>query len=116
MMTVLDRGVRYVIANREFLKRRGLKREQLLGRNVMDQLGSEGMSQEDLALVKEKMNECFQGKVVEYELTYQYPTLGPRDLFLSYFPIKGPRGIDRIACVLRAIIERKRADQTLRES
>ena len=116
MITVVDRGYRYVIANREFLKRRGLKREQLLGRTVIDQLGSEGMSKEDLALVMEKIDECFQGKVVEYELTYQYPTLGPRDLFLSYFPIQGPRGIDRIACVLRDITERKRAEQTLRES
>lgn len=116
MITVVDRDYRYVIANREFLKRRGLNREQLLGRNVMDQLESDGMSKEALAQVKEKMDDCFQGRVVEYELTYQYQTLGPRDLFLSYFPIKGPRGIDRIACVLRDITERKLAEQKLRES
>lgn len=116
IIVVVDRDYRYAIANREFLKRRGVKREQVLGRTVIEQLGSEGMSKEALALVKEKMDECFQGKVVEYELIYRYPTLGPRDLFLSYFPIKGPTGIDRIACVLRDITERKRAEEALRRS
>ncbi|MGD0566880.1 MAG: PAS domain S-box protein [Candidatus Sulfotelmatobacter sp.] len=116
IIVVVDREYRYVIANREFLKRRGQKREQLLGRTVMDQLDLEGMSREALALVKEKMDECFQGKVVEYELIYQYPTLGPRNLFLSYFPIEGPTGIDRIACVLRDVTERKRAEEALRQN
>jgi len=116
IILVVDRDYRYVIANREFLKRRGLKREQVLGRPVWEQLGSEGMSKEALALVKEKMDECFQGKVVEYELTYQYPTLGPRNLFLSYFPIEGPTGIDRIACVSRDVTESKQAEEALRRS
>ncbi len=116
MIVVVDREYRYVIANREFLRRRNLKKEQLAGRTAMDQLRSEGMSEEVVALVKEKMNECFQGKVVQYELTHQYPLLGPRDVFLSYFPIEGPTGVDRIACVLRDITERKRAQEALKKS
>jgi PAS domain S-box-containing protein len=116
MIAVVDREYRYVIANREFLRRRGLEKEQLIGRTVMEQLGSEGMSKEAVALVKEKMDECFRGKVVQYELTYQYPSLGPRDLFLSYFPIEGPTGVDRIAAVFQDITEKVKLEEERRST
>ena len=116
MIAVVDRDYHYVIANREFLRPRGLEKQQLMGRTVMEQLISEGMSKEAVARVKEKMDECFQGKIVQYELTYQYPLLGHRDLFLSYFPIEGPTGVDRIACVLQDVTEQKRSEQALRDA
>ncbi len=116
MITVVDRDYRYVIANREFLRCRGLEREQLIGRTVMDQLTSEGMSQEAVALVKEKMDQCFQGKVVQYELKYEYPSMGERDLSLSYFPIEGPTGVDRIAAVLQDITEKVSSEEARRKA
>jgi PAS domain S-box-containing protein len=67
-------------------------------------------------LVKDKMDECFLGKVVQYEMTYAFPNLGNRDLAVSYFPIEGPTGIDRIACVLQDITNRKLAEESLRKS
>ena len=89
---------------------RGMGREQLVGR-----LASEVLDQklfEDA--IKKKMDECFQGKVIKYELKYQYPHLGERDLSLSYFPIEGSSGVDRVACVLQDVTERKRAEKTIR--
>jgi PAS domain S-box-containing protein len=68
------------------------------------------------SVVKPKLDECFQGKAVEYEMKYTYPKLGERDLLISYFPIEGPTGVDRIACILRDITERKRAEETLRDA
>jgi len=32
------------------------------------------------SLIKEKMEECFRGEVVPYEMKYKYPTLGRREL------------------------------------
>jgi PAS domain S-box-containing protein len=116
MIVVIDRDYRYVIVNREFLRRRGLTREQLAGRSVQEQLSSEGMNAEQCKLVKEKMDQCFQGRIVEYELRHTYPEMGERDLFLSYFPIEGPKGVDRIACVLRDVTDRKRAEEELRQN
>ena len=64
-------------------------------------------------MIKKKLDECFQGNVIKYEMKYSYPKLGDRDLFVSYFPIEGPAGVDRVACVLRDITERKRGEARL---
>lgn len=112
MIVVVDRQYRYVIANRAFLKFRGLSAEDVVGQFVGELVGQELFAK----LVKEKMDECFLGKVVEYEMTYEFPVLGQRYLSASYFPIEGRNGIDRIACVLHDITGRKQAQEELRMS
>ncbi len=89
-----------------------MKREDLVGRRIPEIL-TPGVFE---ATVKGKLDECFQGKVVRYELRYEYPSLGERVLFASYFPIEGQGGVDRVACVLQDITERKRAEEALGES
>ena len=112
MIVVVDRDYRYIIANRSFLNYRNVEREQVIGHRVDEVLEKNVFE----SVVKEKMDECFAGKVVQYELQYDYPMLGVRALFASYFPIAGPTGIERIACVLRDITEHKRAEEKLRKS
>ncbi|MFY9559813.1 MAG: sigma 54-interacting transcriptional regulator [Terriglobales bacterium] len=111
MIAVLDREYRYLIANHAFLKYKGLSRERVIGHSVGDVLGQEAFETN----VKPKLDECFQGKVVRYEMRDRYPQLGERDLLLSYFPIAGSTGIDRVAAILQDITERKRAEERLRE-
>jgi PAS domain S-box-containing protein len=83
---VVDREYRYVIANRAFLQYRSMEREQVVGHFVPEVVGKEVFE----TVIKGKMDECFKGKVVQYELKYRYTNLGERDLFVSYFPIEGP--------------------------
>ena len=109
MMAVVDREYRYLIANRKFLSQRNMTKEQVVGRLVPEVL-NKGVFE---TVVKEKLDECFRGKVVRYELRYTYPALGERDLLISNFPIEGPGGVDRVACILQDITERKLAEEAL---
>jgi len=111
-IVVVDRNYRFLIVNRAFLYHRNLNRDQVIGHHVSEFLDPAVFER----IVKPKLDECFQGKVVTFELRYSYPELGERDLFLSYFPIEGPAGVDRAACIMRDITEQKRAEEALRQS
>ena len=109
LVVVLDRERRCLMANRAFLDRRKLAREQVVGRLLHEFVDKDIYE----SVIKSKLDECFQGKMVRYELKYRYPELGERDLLASYYPIEGENGVDRIACVLHDFTERKRAEQAL---
>lgn len=109
MITVVDRDYRYVLVNRAFLNYRGMKREDLLGRKIWEVL-DQGVFE---STIKQKLDQCFQGKLVQYEMRYNYPARGERDLFVSYFPMEGPKGVERVTSVLQDITERKEAKRAL---
>jgi PAS domain S-box-containing protein len=112
MIAVVDRNYRYLIANRAFLKYRGVGRERIIGRSVSEVLGKDTFEE----LIKKNLDTCLQGEVVQYEMKWTYPELGERDLSVSYFPIGSPEGINRVASVIRDITEVKRIEEALRES
>ena len=112
MILVVDRDYQYVIANRAYLNYRSITREQLAGHAVSDFLDNKVFEE----VIKKRMDECFQGKPVNYELRVKFLDLGERDLAISYFPIESPAGVDHIVCVMTDITKRKRTEETLRES
>jgi PAS domain S-box-containing protein len=112
MITVINREHRCLMANREYLNRRNATREQVVGHFAYE-LVDQRMFED---IFKPKLDECFRGNVIKFEMKYTYPELGERDLSISYYPIEGPDGIDRVACLLLDITDRKQAEHALRES
>jgi PAS domain S-box-containing protein len=68
MIAVVDREYRYLIANRKFLSLRNMTKEQVVGR-LADEVLNKGVFE---AGVKEKLDECFRGKVIRYEMKYTF--------------------------------------------
>lgn len=112
MVAVVDCDYRYVIANGSFLQYRGLESRQVLGHRVPEILGEKVFDK----IIKQRLDECLQGNVVKFEVRYHYDMLGERDLLVSYLPIEGPAGVDRVACVLHDVTEPKRAEKAIQES
>jgi PAS domain S-box-containing protein len=107
MILVVDRDYRCVLANRAYLDNRAATKDQLLGSLVSEFLGKDTFD----TLVKGKLDECFKGSVVKYEMKSEFPGLGDRDLLVTYIPIEVSGGVTGAACVLRDMTEMKRMAQ-----
>src|SRR5579871_6092384 len=83
MVVVLDRDQRHLIANRTLLMNWGVTRKQVIGVRV-----SEIVTPEIFQTLQGKLEECFRGNIVQFEMSCESPKLGPRDLIVSYYPIK----------------------------
>ena len=112
MIVVVDRDYRYVMANQAYLNYRGEQREQIVGHLASELLTPRVFE----GAIKPKLDECFkQNRVVKFELTTDSPRLGERNLLISYFPICGPSGVERVASITQDITERKRAHELIRQ-
>jgi PAS domain S-box-containing protein len=107
MIVVVDRDYRYVLANRAFLDNRATTKEELLGSLISEFMDREVFE----TVVKRKLDECFKGRVVKYEMKNSFPVLGDRDLLVTYIPIEVAGGVTGAAVALRDLTELKRLAQ-----
>ncbi len=112
IIVVVDRDHRHVIVNRAYLNQRQLTREQVVGQPLWEVL-DKGIYE---TAIKEKLDRCFRGEVVRYEMRYTHPERCTKDLLISYLPLDGPTGVERVACIAQDITELKKAARALRDS
>jgi formate hydrogenlyase transcriptional activator len=109
MISVVDRDYRWLIANDAFLKHRRTKKEEVVGKLISELVDPQIFE----SAVKPRLDQCFEGKIVQYEIRYKYPVLGERDLFVTYYPIEGPNGVERVASVIKDLTEGNQAELSL---
>ena len=62
--------------------------------------------------IRPKLDECFQGTVVESAKRHTYPRRANGSSRLTYFPITGPNGVERVGCIMQDVTEKKQADRS----
>jgi len=102
-LAVIDLEYGFRLVSPGFLEQLGLSRDDVLGHSISEVFGREFFE----GVVKVKLDECFRGDVVQFEMKTHLAKLGDRDTLVSYFPIEGLQGVDRAAWVLQDITERK---------
>jgi len=109
MVCVVSRDYRYLLVNRAFLDYREMAHDDVVGRTLEEILGVDTFVQ-----VKEHVDECLAGKTVRFDMRYDYPGKGMRDLAILYSPIEEDQEIGRLACVVRDITEHRHLEQQKR--
>jgi PAS domain S-box-containing protein len=112
MVAVVNHDYACVAANQAYLNYWGAKEKQVIGGRFLKTLDPEVFE----ATVKGRLDECFRGKVMQCELRHRHSSLSEKVLLISCYPIEGPGGVDRAACVLRDATEKNQAAEVLRAS
>ncbi len=112
-VAIVDAERCYRLVNDAFLRTRNLKREEVLGKTVMEVVGEEAYE----TSVREPLERAFAGETVEYTMTHTYPDTGQRDLVINYYPVDlygGP--VQMVAAVIKDVTELRRMEGQLHQS
>ena len=112
MIAAVDCDYRYRLANAAFVNYRHTSKEQVIGRTVAEILGQELFEK----VVRKNLERAFCGEIVNYTMRQVYPGLGERELRVSYLPIHGANGIDRVTTIIRDMTERKKMEERLKDT
>ncbi len=112
-VALLDRNYVYLAVNAEYLRRTGAPREAIVRRSVGEIMG-EGVFQ---TLLKDKLDRCLAGELVQHQSWFDVPTQGRRFLDVRYAPYRAETGaIAGVVINSRDITDFKWTEEALRKS
>ena len=100
-IVAVDTAGYYALANTAFLKRHGLKREQVIGHHAREILGAEAYDN----YVRDKLSTCLQGRSVTYDMKFDYGEGEPRSIRVSYYPIEEYAEVRGVVGVIEDVSE-----------
>lgn len=81
MLMICDAEERFVFVSRAYARYRGRPVDQIIGRKVEEITGAEGYEK-----IRPYIARVLAGEVVAFEMSLDYPHLGPRTVSVSYVP------------------------------
>ncbi len=112
-VALLDRNYVYLAVNAGYLRRTGAPREAIVGRSVGEIMG-EGVFQ---TLLKDKLDRCLAGELVQYQFWFDIPVQCRRFLDVSYAPYRTETGaIAGVVVNSRDITDLKWTEEARRKS
>jgi PAS domain S-box-containing protein len=112
LMTLVDRDYRYVAANNAYCVAQGKERGELIGRTMSELWGEELFR----STLKPAVDECLQGRSVNYEASFRFPSDRIKIYDVTYSPYWQHEGgwyVTHVVVVSHDITERRLAEQTL---
>src|SRR5262245_4776555 len=111
-LTRCSRDLRYLSCNRAYEKLAGLSAEQIIGRPIIDVIGTEAFE-----VIRPYFERVLRGERVEYEREVPFAAGGPRFLHVVYTPwIEGDGQVAGWVASVSDITDLKRTTEALRES
>ncbi|WP_328747689.1 response regulator [Geomonas anaerohicana] len=111
LIYVFDRDYRYLMANEAYRECRKSRFPDLIGRTLPEVIGAD-----TFARVKPQLDLCFAGNELSYEDSHHYVDKGKRDLLVTFSPVFEGARVERVACLIKDVSERKLLEEQLRQS
>jgi len=109
-MTLVNREYVYEAVNDSYCEAHNKKRDEIVGHHVGRVWGEKLFAD----LIKGYLDECFTGKQVTYQVSFEFAALGLRYFDVTYYPYTNPNGVVTHAVVVsRDNTERKKAEDKL---
>lgn len=112
MLTRCTRDLKYIFANRAYADMLGLEPRQILGQQIVDVIGTDG-----LTAIQPYIDRVLAGEQVEYEQEVEFKTAGTRSLRAVYRPHRDRAGavIGWMASITD-LTDRRRAEEAQRKT